>query len=91
MIWSFVAFTIFTMACAVAPTWPAFLIFRLLSGFMASSAIAIVGGLYADVFDNPATRGRAIAVFMTVRSSCAQFDHPRLIAIAIALDYSRWP
>ena len=64
--WSFVGFTVFTMACAVAPNWPAFLIFRLFSGFMASSAIAVVGGLYADVFGNPVTRGRAMAVFMTV-------------------------
>lgn len=64
--WSFVAFTIFTMACALAPTWPAFLVFRLFSGFMASSAIAIVGGLYADIYGDPVTRGRAMAVFMTV-------------------------
>ena len=64
MISSFVAFTIFTMACAVAPNWPALLVFRLICGINASSAIAVVGGLYADVYDNPVTRGRAMAYFM---------------------------
>lgn len=63
---SFVFFTIFTMACAVAPNWPAFLIFRLLSGICASSAIAVIGGLYADIYNNPVARGRAMAVFMAV-------------------------
>ena len=63
---SFVFFTIFTMACAVAPNWPAFLIFRLLSGICASSAIAVIGGLYADIYNNPVARGRAMAIFMAV-------------------------
>ena len=88
IVWSFMAFTIFTMACAVAPNWPAFLIFRLFSGFMASSAIAVVGGLYADVFGNPVTRGRAMAVFMTVRPS-----KPHLIYAYLTentLDYRCW-
>ena len=66
MIWSFIPFTIFTLGCAVAPNWPTFLVFRLLSGFMASSPIAVVGGLYADIFGDPVSRGRAMAVFMTV-------------------------
>ena len=66
MVITFVFFTIFTMACAVAPTWSAFLVFRLLSGITASSAIAVVGGLYADIYGNPITRGRAMAFFMAV-------------------------
>ena len=63
---SFVIFTLFTMACALAPNWPSFLVFRLICGFMASSPIAVVGGLYADIFGDPVVRGRAMAVFMTV-------------------------
>ena len=63
---SFVFFTIFTMACAVAPNWPAFLIFRLLSGICASSTIAVIGGLYADIYNNPVARGRAMAIFLAV-------------------------
>lgn len=66
MVLSFVVFTLFTMACALAPNWPALLVFRLLCGINASSAIAAVGGLFADIFGDPVTRGRAVAVFMTV-------------------------
>lgn len=70
MVSSFVFFTIFTMACAVAPNWPAFLVFRFLSGVCASSAIAIVGGLFADIYDDPVIRGRAMAFFMAVSWHC---------------------
>lgn len=63
---SFVVFTLFTMACALAPDWPSFLVFRLICGITASSPIAVVGGLYADVFENPVIRGRAMAIFMVV-------------------------
>ena len=64
MISSFVLYTIFTLACAVTPTWPALLVFRLLCGICASGPIAIVGGLYADIYGDPVTRGRAMALFM---------------------------
>ena len=66
MLSSFIVFTLFTMACALSPNWPAFLVFRLICGVNASSAIAVVGGLYADVFADPVARGRAMAVFMAV-------------------------
>ena len=66
MLSSFIVFTIFTMACALAPNWPAFLIFRLICGINASSALAVVGGLYADVFGEAVIRGRAMAIFMAV-------------------------
>ncbi|KAL8735056.1 MAG: hypothetical protein Q9181_002958 [Wetmoreana brouardii] len=64
MVTTFIFFTIFTMACAAAPNWPFFLVFRLLCGITASSAIAVVGGLYADIYADPITRGRALAFFM---------------------------
>lgn len=63
---SFIVFTLFTMACALAPNWPVFLVFRLICGINASSAIAVVGGLYADVFGDTVIRGRAMAIFMAV-------------------------
>ena len=66
MVATFALFTIFTLACAVAPNWPAFLIFRTLEGVNASSAITVTGGLYADLYDDPVTRGRAMALFMAV-------------------------
>lgn len=61
---AFLFYIIWTMACAVAPNWPALLVFRLLCGIFASAPVAIVGGLYADVFGDPSTRGLAMAYFM---------------------------
>ena len=61
-------YTIFTMACALAPNFPALLIFRILVGINASSPISVTGGIYADIYDDPVTRGRAMAVFMGVCS-----------------------
>lgn len=55
MIWTFVGYTIFSLACAVAPNFAAIVIFRLFSGFSASSPTAVVGGLYADIFSDPQT------------------------------------
>ncbi|OBR06774.1 Major facilitator superfamily transporter [Colletotrichum higginsianum IMI 349063] len=61
---TFVMFTIWTMACALAPNWPAFLIFRFLTGVFASSPIAIVAGILADIYGNTESRGRAMTAFM---------------------------
>lgn len=88
MLSSFVVFTLFTMACALAPNWPAFLIFRLLCGINASSAIAVVGGLYADVFGNPVIRGRAMATFM-VATTCGPMLAP-LISGFVSVVSWRW-
>lgn len=66
MISTFAFFTIFTIACAVAPNWAALLVFRFLAGVCASSPIAVIGGLYADIYGDPVTRGRAMAVFVGV-------------------------
>ena len=66
MVSSFIVFTLFTLACAVAPNWPALLVFRLICGISASSPIAVVGGMFADIYNNPVTRGRAMAIFMAV-------------------------
>ncbi|EMR64643.1 putative mfs multidrug transporter protein [Eutypa lata UCREL1] len=61
MVPSFALFTIFTLACALAPDWPSFLFFRLVCGINASSSIAITSGIYADIYADPVVRGRAIA------------------------------
>jgi MFS family permease len=66
MISSFILFTIFTMGCALAPSWSALLVLRFFTGVNASSPIAVIGGIYADIYDNPVTRGRAMAVFIGV-------------------------
>lgn len=64
MIVPFFFFTVFTMACALAPNFPAFLIFRLLAGISASAPINIAAGIFADIFGDPRSRGRAMAFFM---------------------------
>ncbi|KAK5047253.1 hypothetical protein LTR84_006775 [Exophiala bonariae] len=62
MLLTFFGFTVFTLACAVAPTWPALLIFRFLSGVFASAPITVVGGIFADIYDDPVRRGQAKAL-----------------------------
>ncbi|KAK4108727.1 MFS general substrate transporter [Canariomyces notabilis] len=50
---TFFMFTLCTLACALAPTWAGFLVFRLLTGVFASSPIAVVPGIIADTFSDP--------------------------------------
>ncbi|OQV06877.1 hypothetical protein CLAIMM_11391 [Cladophialophora immunda] len=64
-LWTFNVFILFTMACALAPNWPSLLVFRLVCGTCASVPFAIIGGLFADVFESPRTRGRAVVAFMS--------------------------
>jgi len=64
MLGFFLLATIATLACAVAPNWPALLIFRFISGLGASGPIGTVGGLYADIYGDPQTRGSAMTWFM---------------------------
>ncbi|KAJ6156121.1 hypothetical protein N7497_005006 [Penicillium chrysogenum] len=61
---AFVLFMIFTLACAVADSYASLLVFRLFNGMVASAPIATVGGLFADVHDDPTLRGRLMAYFM---------------------------
>ncbi|KAF6844103.1 Polyamine transporter 3 [Colletotrichum musicola] len=63
---TFVMFTIWTMACALAPNWPSLLVFRLFVGVFASSPIAIVTGILADIYGDTETRGRAMTAFMVM-------------------------
>lgn len=66
LIGTFSGYLIFTMACALSPNLPALLVFRLLAGLNAASPNAVIGGLYADILDDPNTRGIAMALFMVV-------------------------
>ncbi|KAI0384835.1 major facilitator superfamily transporter [Hypomontagnella monticulosa] len=60
----FIMFMIWTLACALAPNWPAMLVFRFFVGTCASAPIAVVTGILADIFNDSVTRGRAMAYFM---------------------------
>ncbi|KAK3955878.1 major facilitator superfamily domain-containing protein [Pseudoneurospora amorphoporcata] len=61
---TFVMFTLFTLACALAPHWISFIIFRLFSGIFASAPIALVPGIIADIYNEPRKRGRSMGIFM---------------------------
>ena len=69
---AYVLFMIFTLACAVADSFASLLVFRLLNGMVASAPIATVGGLFADVHDDPTLRGRLMAYYMAVSRSSAR-------------------
>lgn len=64
MLGFFLFATISTVACAVAPNWPSLLVFRFFSGLGAAGPIGTVGGLYADIYSDPQTRGSAMCWFM---------------------------
>ena len=76
---------VWTLACALAPNWPAMLIFRYFVGVSASAPIAVVTGQLADIFNDSITRGRAMAWFMVVSiRTCVSF-YQKLIHLAISL------
>ncbi|EOA85360.1 uncharacterized protein SETTUDRAFT_154920 [Exserohilum turcica Et28A] len=64
MIWSFAILAIFCIASAVAPNFGALVVFRFLVGVGGSCAISVVGGVCADVYHDPKSRGRAVAAYM---------------------------
>ena len=88
MVGTFILFTIFTMACGVAPNWAALIIFRTLCGICASCPIAVTGGLFADVYQSPLARGRTMALSMAITTAGPQFAP--LIAGFVAPAGWRW-
>ncbi|KAL0930904.1 MFS multidrug transporter [Colletotrichum truncatum] len=66
LIGTFLGYLVFMLACSGAPNYPALLVFRLLSGINAAAPTSVLGGLYADIFDDASVRGNAMALYMTV-------------------------
>ncbi|KAK3717067.1 hypothetical protein LTR37_006122 [Vermiconidia calcicola] len=64
MICTFVMFTIFVMATALSPNFASLIIFRLMAGIGASTPVSVIGGIYADIYNNQRARGVAITAFM---------------------------
>ncbi|KAG8630117.1 hypothetical protein KVT40_001736 [Elsinoe batatas] len=64
MVGSFMFYMLFTLCCAVSPTFTGLLICRLLAGVSAAVPNAVNSGLYGDIFTDPRRRGQAIATFM---------------------------
>lgn len=86
---TFVLFILLNMACAVAPTWASFLVFRFLTGIVASGPIAIVPGLLADVYDDPRQRGVAMACFMSA-TTCGPILAPPISGFIGETQNWRW-
>lgn len=60
---SWFSYVCWSLGAPLAPTWPGFLVFRLLAGTSASAPMSINGSVFADLFKNAVTRGRAMAMF----------------------------
>lgn len=55
-------YTIFTLACSLAPNWSSLLTFRFLVGDGASAPQTITGGMYSDIYPDLIHRGRAVTL-----------------------------
>ncbi|RSL58754.1 hypothetical protein CEP53_006039 [Fusarium sp. AF-6] len=73
LIGTYVAYMVFTLCCAVGPTYGTLLLFRLLCGIAAAAPNAVVGPLFADIYDRPERRGRLMAYFMCATSMTPPF------------------
>src|ERR1700761_5917043 len=81
--------TLFSMACAVAPNWPSLLFFRFMCGVGFSGPIAITGGLYADVYNDPRERGLSMAWFM-VATTFGPISSPAISGFVAENTSWRW-
>ncbi|KAE8443295.1 hypothetical protein EG329_002011 [Mollisiaceae sp. DMI_Dod_QoI] len=86
---TFSCFTILTLGCALAPSWGALVVLRLLTGLVASAPITIVGGVYADIYELDVRLGRAIAAFMA-GNTFVPILGPLISGFAGELSW-RWP
>ncbi|PGG97474.1 hypothetical protein AJ79_09194 [Helicocarpus griseus UAMH5409] len=89
MVIPFFIFMAFTMGCALCRSWVSFLVFRLILGVVASAPIAIVGGLFADVYNEPRERGRVMAYFMAA-TTVGPLVGPWLSGFTAPISW-RWP
>lgn len=86
---TFAGYLIFLLASSIAPDFASLLIFRLLGGICASAPTAIIGGLYADVLDNPTHRGIAMSFYLSI-TTIGPIVGPVLSGYASQLSWS-WP
>lgn len=66
LLYTFIGFFVFTLACALAPGWSSLVFFRFVCGCMGASPQTVIGGAYADIFE-ARPRGRAMTFYMGVR------------------------
>lgn len=86
---SFSCYAIWTLCCAVAPSFTALVIFRLLAGLSAAVPNTVVAGLFADIYEGPVARGQAVASFLFV-AACGPLVGPLISGfISVHLGW-RW-
>ncbi|RAH51425.1 putative MFS drug transporter [Aspergillus brunneoviolaceus CBS 621.78] len=88
LIATYLAFTLFTLACALSPTFESLLAFRFLCGLNASVPNAGLSGLYSDIYEDPERRDRAMAIFMFV-AMAGPMAGPLVSGFAVLLSW-RW-
>ncbi|KKY35199.1 putative major facilitator superfamily transporter [Diaporthe ampelina] len=89
LIGTFLGYLVFMLACSGAPNYPTLLAFRLLCGINAAAPTSVLGGLYADIFDDPSVRGIAIALYMTV-TTVGPLIGPIISGFSSQMSW-RWP
>jgi MFS family permease len=70
---SFTVFVLATLGCALSPNWASLLVFRAICGLTAAAPQTVVSGVYADLFSDLRSRGRAMAMYMSVCGDLAQW------------------
>jgi MFS family permease len=62
-------FLIMSLACIFSPSYNALLVFRFFAGMGGSAPISVIGGVYADLYSKPRSRGTATAAYTMVSSA----------------------
>lgn len=86
---TFAGYLIFLLASSIAPDFASLLIFRTLGGICASAPTAVIGGLYADVLDNPTHRGIAMSFYLSI-TTVGPLVGPIISGYASQISWS-WP
>ncbi|KEQ97659.1 hypothetical protein AUEXF2481DRAFT_540036 [Aureobasidium subglaciale EXF-2481] len=56
-------FFVMSLACIFSPSYTALLVFRFFAGMGGSAPISVIGGVYADIYPDPGSRGTATAAY----------------------------
>ena len=99
---SFFIYTVFTLACALSPNWPALLVFRFLVAIGASAPPTVLGGVFADLYPSLRSRGVAMLILAVatnvgplvgpvISGFSSQEDWRWMFWIALAMAGGLWP
>lgn len=60
-----------SIGCALSPTFNILVVFRAFAGLAAAVPLTVIGGVYADIFEDPVSRGKATAAYTIVSLFCS--------------------